>query len=71
MSMSVELLKATVGIAVVLGVWLAVQRAWQSLFPGVAPGGDALAGRSHCGGCSCETPCENNRLARETAHDPD
>jgi hypothetical protein len=30
--------------------WTVVQRAWVRAFPGVAPGGDALAGR-RCDGC--------------------
>ncbi len=69
--MVVELLKATVGIAVLLTVWLAVQRAWQGAFRGNATDGDALAGRTGCHGCSaespCETPCEDGKRARAIA----
>ncbi len=56
-----------VGVAGVTGaalLWLAVQQLWRAAFPGLAPGGDALAGRSDCHGCgSCTHGCETGAAA--------
>ena len=69
MIMGLELLKAMFGMAIILVVWLAVQRAWRGVFPGVSADEDALAGRMDCHGCTCETPCENRQLARNSAQE--
>lgn len=61
MTIALELLKAMLGIAVVLGIWLLVQRAWLLCFPSPNSDADALAGRTDCHSCSCESPCENNQ----------
>lgn len=47
-------LSSLAGIALLVGLilaWVGVQAAWNRAFPGVAPGGDALAGRERCSGC--------------------
>jgi hypothetical protein len=53
-----HLLKASIGIALLLGAWLAVLCAWRRVFPGTSPGDDVLAGRTVCRGlghrCSCQ-----------------
>ena len=67
--MAMELLKAMLGMAVILGVWLAVQRAWRGMFPGATDDEDALAGRMDCHGCTCETQCDNRRQARGPARE--
>lgn len=59
MNVIIELLKAMLGLAAILGVWLLVQRAFCATLPGAAADGDALAGRLGCHGCTCETSCEN------------
>jgi hypothetical protein len=68
-------LSSLTGVAVLVGVvaaWVGVQAAWNRTFPGVAPGGDALAGRERCSGCGgCADRCERegnperNRTGRE------
>jgi hypothetical protein len=68
-------LSSIVGVAVLVGLvgaWVGVQVAWNRAFPGVAPGGDALAGRERCSGCGgCGDRCEResgpgrNRTGRE------
>ncbi len=68
-------LSSFAGIVVLVGVvlaWVCVQAAWNRAFPGVAPGGDALAGRERCSGCGgCADRCERegnparNRTGRE------
>jgi hypothetical protein len=46
-------------VALTVG-WALVQGAWARTFPERSPGGDAMAGRLGCHGCtSCENPCEN------------
>jgi hypothetical protein len=69
MTALLEILKAMGGITVVLVAWLAVQRAWGRAFPGRAPGGDALQGRTGCHGCTCDGTCENKTTARDAALD--
>ncbi|MCA8975957.1 MAG: hypothetical protein KDC98_14640 [Planctomycetes bacterium] len=66
--MGVELIKAMAGIAVILGAWLAVQRAWRAAFPD-ATEADALARHGSCHGCGCETPCDNSKQARRSAQE--
>jgi hypothetical protein len=67
--MLIALLKAMLGMAVVLGAWLAVQRLFCASLPGASADEDALAGRTGCHGCNCETPCENDGQARSIAQD--
>lgn len=61
-------LSSFAGIAVLVGVvlaWVGVQAAWNRAFPGVAPGGDALAGRERCSGCGgCADRCERDEDSR-------
>jgi hypothetical protein len=53
-----------VGVAILVGLlvaWVGVQVAWNRAFPGLAPGGDALAGRERCTGCGgCGDRCERD-----------
>lgn len=68
-------LSSLAGVAALVGVvlvWVGVQAAWNQAFPGIAPGGDALAGRERCSGCGgCGDRCEResgtgrNRTGRE------
>ncbi|GMU67245.1 MAG: hypothetical protein AMXMBFR36_35190 [Acidobacteriota bacterium] len=57
-------LSSIVGVAVLVGLvaaWVGVQAAWNRVFPGMAPGGDALAGRERCSGCGgCDDRCERD-----------
>lgn len=55
--MIVAFIKALIGISVILGGWLAVQRAWRYV-TGASPDEDALAGRLGCQGCDCWSQCE-------------
>jgi hypothetical protein len=52
-----------VGIVTLVGlavVWALVQGAWRKTFPERSPGGDALAGRLGCSGCTtCDNPCDS------------
>jgi hypothetical protein len=72
MSMAADLLKVTLGIAVVFGLWLAVQRLWLANDPNHTTDEDALAGRTSCHDCTCEgsTDCENNPFSRTTPQTP-
>ena len=46
-------------LVVLVVAWALVQGAWRKTFPERSPGGDALAGRLGCSGCTtCETPCD-------------
>lgn len=57
-----DYLKAALGIAGAMVVWLAVQRGWRRTFPDdVGDGGDVLAGRTSCGACECSSPCDSRR----------
>ena len=67
MTVVLEALKAMGGIALVLALWLAVQRAWCAVFPRAAP--DALAGRSGCRDCTCLGACENEPERRAASPD--
>jgi hypothetical protein len=55
--MIVAFIKAVIGISVILGGWLAVQRAWRCA-TGTSPDEDALTGRLGCQGCDCGSQCE-------------
>jgi hypothetical protein len=72
--MAFELLKAALGIAVIFGLWLLVQRAWLATTPGRSAADDALAGRTGCHDCTCGNPggdhCENNSSTRNAAQNP-
>jgi hypothetical protein len=50
-------LTAILGMAIISGCWLAVQRLWLRHFPQQCAGqqSDALAGRSGCHNCNCKT----------------
>lgn len=63
--MVTELLKAMVGMAALLAAWLAVQRLFATRAGRANE--DALAGRTGCHGCGCETPCEDRTSARHAA----
>ena len=63
MTIGFEMLKAAGLLAVIMGVWLCVQRSWRVVFPSTNGDDDALAGRTDCHGCSCDTPCENKTRA--------
>ncbi len=56
--MAIEFVKAMVGIAVLLGAWLVVQRLQ------CPAEDDALAGRTSCHGCAgdghCDTACDKD-----------
>jgi hypothetical protein len=69
----VELAKVLIGMAVILGAWLAVQMAWRRVFPGTPADEDVLAGRFGCHGCSRETECGTTREdgGTTTAERPD
>jgi hypothetical protein len=57
-----ELLRALLGIAAILGLWLAVQR-WFRRASGLAADADSLAGHVRCHGCTCDTSCANRAPA--------
>ncbi len=60
--MTIALIKATIGICIILVGWLLVQRRWRSVV-GVSDEEDALAGRLGCHGCGCKSPCEDKMKA--------
>lgn len=53
-----ELLKALLGIAVILTIWIGIQRAFRRA-AGLAADADPLAGHVRCHGCKCEGECDN------------
>jgi len=54
------LIKATLGITVIMIAWLAVQFVFARRM-GTPAGEDVMAGRSGCHGCTCQTPCEKRQ----------
>ena len=56
--MITELLKALLGIAAILGIWILIQRAFRRS-AGLAADADPLAGHVRCHGCKCEGSCDN------------
>ena len=61
------------GLAVVLVLWLAVQRAWSRIFPESSDDPDPLAGRLGCHGCDrgCGegNDCERHRRDADAAEE--
>jgi hypothetical protein len=58
-----DLLKALLGIGVILGAWILVQRSFRRS-AGLSADADPLGGHFRCHGCKCEGTCENR-----TTHD--
>lgn len=58
--MLLELLEAVLGIAVILGGWIAVQRCSQRS-AGRPADADPLDGYFRCHGCTCDGACDNRR----------
>ncbi len=52
-----EVAFAAAGILLIVGAWVAVQRAWARQFPGVSPDPDVLADRIDCGACADKAIC--------------
>jgi hypothetical protein len=49
-------------LVLLVSAWVGIQRAWRRHFPAADADGDALVGRSGCGGCA-RVECED-RAAR-------
>ena len=64
MILVMQLLKAMLGMAVILGAWLTVQRLFCATSAGDGADQDALAGRMDCHACNCKTPCDDKQRAR-------
>ncbi|WP_345684481.1 hypothetical protein [Novipirellula caenicola] len=56
--MMIALIKAIIGVSIILGGWLWVQNRWR-IVTGAASDVDVLAGRIGCHGCGCKMHCEN------------
>ncbi len=68
--MIVAFIKAVISVSVILGGWLAVQRAWRYA-TGASPDEDALAGRIGCRGCDCWSQCEETESPNGENAEPD
>lgn len=54
-----------IGMAGIIGLmtlWVIIQQHWKKAFSDGHVDEDALAGRSDCSNCGCNTPCVNRKL---------
>ncbi len=66
----IAFLKTFVGISLIMGFWVLVQRAWMTGFPTRDGESDALACRGGCGRCTgkCEEKSADTESSQEVHH---
>jgi hypothetical protein len=70
MSMLADLVVAMTLVPLLLFGWIGVQWLWRARLTALDQHGDVLAGRTGCGHCGCDTPCEQrNDAATDGGHD--
>ena len=56
-----SIITAVLGILIMMGLWIVMQKIWKLIFADEVLDEDVLSFRSTCGNCGCVTQCDKNK----------